>query len=104
MYDPSILSILYKVTGHETMIHLQPHVFRTQQAAQAHANVQPAKVPTKTVSIRNMEDGMVLAQNVYMPSGLLLLGKGQEVTPAVRLRLAGLAQYSYIDEYLEVEK
>jgi response regulator RpfG family c-di-GMP phosphodiesterase len=45
----------------------------------------------QTVRLREIELGMVLDEDLRSPKGVCLLGKGQEITGAVRQRLLGLA-------------
>jgi response regulator RpfG family c-di-GMP phosphodiesterase len=39
-----------------------------------------------------LEDGMILAEDVFSAAGVLLVPKGQEVTPSLRLRLQHIAE------------
>jgi response regulator RpfG family c-di-GMP phosphodiesterase len=102
-YDPEVMLALGKIVGLDTTHVLPPHVYLTKYSRTAEPP-PTAKVETKTVSIRHLTDGMILGQDVHLPNGILLLGKGQEVTPPLRLRLENLAKYSYIGDFVEVEK
>jgi response regulator RpfG family c-di-GMP phosphodiesterase len=46
----------------------------------------------RMLSLAQIEVGMVLAEGVISPSGVLLVGRGQDVTPALKARLVTLEQ------------
>jgi response regulator RpfG family c-di-GMP phosphodiesterase len=54
------------------------------------------------VTVAKLGPDMVLAQDVYSTTGLLLIPQGQEITPLVRLRLANIAAKGGLVEPLRV--
>jgi response regulator RpfG family c-di-GMP phosphodiesterase len=54
------------------------------------------------VPVSKLGPDMVLAQDVYSTTGLLLIPQGQEITPLVRLRLANIAAKGGLVEPLRV--
>ena len=54
------------------------------------------------VTVSKLGPDMVLAQDVYSTTGLLLIPQGQEITPLVRLRLANIAAKGGLVEPLRV--
>jgi hypothetical protein len=54
------------------------------------------------VPVSKLGSDMVLAQDVYSTTGLLLIPQGQEITPLVRLRLTNIAAKGGLVEPLRV--
>jgi len=77
-YDPGLVSVLEQIIGEQ------------------------AKLVLQTFKINDLVSNMVLAQDVRTKSGLLLVAKGQSVTPALMERLRNFAQTGEVDEKVEV--
>ena len=56
----------------------------------------------KTVAVDDLSPTMVLAEEVHAVSGLLLIGRGQEVTPSLQIRLRTLRHYGALVGPLKV--
>jgi response regulator RpfG family c-di-GMP phosphodiesterase len=56
----------------------------------------------KAVRAVDLVNGMVLAGDIFSPTGLLLLAKGTEITPSVRLRLFNVASKGGLQEPIRV--
>jgi response regulator RpfG family c-di-GMP phosphodiesterase len=56
----------------------------------------------KTVSVDELTAKMILAEEVHSVSGLLLIARGQEVTPSLQIRLRTLRRYGALRETLKV--
>ncbi|MBN1517195.1 response regulator [Candidatus Sumerlaeota bacterium] len=78
MYDSSLVAALEKVLNVEAL-------------------------PTQRILISDLEIGMVLAEDVLSPEGLLLLAKGQEVTATLKRRMENLKESQQKEQYVEVE-
>lgn len=54
------------------------------------------------ISISTLQNGMILAEDIKTPQGILLVGKGQEVTPSVNERLVNFWRNGTIAERINV--
>ena len=66
------------------------------------ATVSGRSTSTRPLSIGELIDGMVLAQDLYTTDGHLLVARGQEVTPSLRHRLLTFARQKRIREPVTV--
>ncbi|MFH1676441.1 MAG: HD domain-containing phosphohydrolase, partial [bacterium] len=78
LYDPEIIQALEKMVASET------------------------KYGTKNLKIQELVSDMVLAQDVKTASGLLLVSKGQSVTPTLKERLRNFASSGEMAEEVQV--
>jgi len=77
-YDPAVLEALEKVIDEQPVL------------------------ATRMVLIRQLCDGMIVAENILNDRGILLVGKGQETTSSVRERLTNFWQNGSIPELVRV--
>lgn len=56
----------------------------------------------RAVRVEDLTGGMVLAQDIVSPAGILLIPKGLEITPTVRLRLTNIAAKGGLSEPIRV--
>jgi hypothetical protein len=56
----------------------------------------------RSISVVDLVTGMILAKNVATSTGLLVIAKGQEITPSVKERLMNFNRTIGIVEPLEV--
>ena len=61
-----------------------------------------ADVEIVSVTIRQMTEGMVLAEDIVTQSGAIVIAKGQEVTACLRERLVNYARHTPVKEPLHV--
>ena len=80
IYDPEILSALGKVVVDETKNHYE----------------------LKELPVSSLISGMILAQDVRNSKGMLMVGKGQEITPSLSQRLKNYARMSQIKDQIRV--
>lgn len=62
----------------------------------------PGDMSVQMVTVQDLMPGMILDQDVHALNGLLLVGRGQEVTYAVLQRLAGFARKIGVKEPIRV--
>lgn len=77
-YDPEVLEALEAVVRAESTYEVQ------------------------AVPLRDLEPGMLLAEDVTTTNGLLVIAKGQDVTPSLKTRLANFARTMPIQEPIQV--
>jgi response regulator RpfG family c-di-GMP phosphodiesterase len=77
-YDPKVLTALERLIGIE------------------------AKYQVRSVSVKNLEENMILAENVKTTMGLLLISKGQEVSRPLLVRLKNFAITPGVQEPIRV--
>jgi response regulator RpfG family c-di-GMP phosphodiesterase len=63
--------------------------------------IQPA-VAMRSVEVDELESGMTFAEDAYTTSGLILVARGQEVTPSLLLRVRAVANNGGLDGELKV--
>ena len=71
-------------------------------AALKRAQIAGDEFTTKEVTLAELRRGAVLAANIDSSNGVLLIGKGQEITPAVRERLVQHALHVGIIEPIKI--
>ncbi len=64
--------------------------------------VRVASVKIHQINLSSLEDGMILAADVRAKTGILIVCKGQRVTPSVRQHLANFSNNGNLEEPLQV--
>ncbi len=77
-YDPEVLAALDTVTGFEIALEIQE------------------------IGVKDLTTQMIVAEDVTTTDGMLLVSKGQEVTPSLRQRLRNFAQNRKLQEPIHV--
>jgi len=61
-----------------------------------------ADVEIVSITVRQMTEGMVLAEDIVTQAGAIVIAKGQEVTACLRERLVNYARHTPVKEPLQV--
>ncbi len=69
---------------------------------QEFAKQSEARARVRSLAVKDLEAGMVTHEGVRTKSGLLLVAKGQEITPTLLWRLRGFSQLDRLAEPVEV--